>query len=66
MSDGTKLLRIIELLEKQNELLEFIVAAEMTNAQATEAMMKAFEGKPQEKATDAFYNQRLFGGTTAE
>lgn len=58
--------RIIELLEKQNEMLEFLVAAEYQNAQATEGLMKAFEGKSQERATDAFYNQRLLGGPTQQ
>ncbi len=53
--------RIIELLERQNELLSGIAAAEITNAQATEKLMSSLldEGR---RTGSGYFNQKLAGG----
>lgn len=53
--------RIIELLEKQNEMLEALIVAEAMNQQMSESMMQALVGQTG-SGVDAYMNQRLLGG----
>jgi hypothetical protein len=52
-----------DVLKKQNEMMEVLVAAEYANAQATENLMKSFEGSSGNRAFDASLKQmRRMGG----
>jgi hypothetical protein len=54
-------------MQQQHDLLEFLVAAEYANAQATEGLMKAFEGGSGNKGLDASLKQMArMGGLNTE
>lgn len=54
--------RIIELLEKQVELLQYLVAADAMASEQNARVLDLLSGSDEKGAIDAFMSQRLMGG----